>query len=236
MKPSSQRMALLCVVGTTIFISCNPGNADKSKTDSTATPVAPTHAALREELIIKHKVANYAKWKPLFDADAPNRKAAGLEDHIVGRGDEDSNMVIVILYMDDAAKAKAMIADPKLKEVMQKAGVIGIPEIDFVHRVENDSTPTSQTARMMVKVSVKDFDVWKTSFDSDKAVRLAHGSQDRMVGHSIDDKRMVTIISVVNDAAKAKARMGSKELADKMKAAGVEGAPSFFAYHLVENK
>jgi hypothetical protein len=236
MKPPIQRIALLCALASTTFISCNSGTGEKAKTDSTPPAAAAAPAPLREELVIKHKVANYAKWKPMFDADVANRKAAGLVDHIIGRGDEDSNMVIIIMYMDDAAKAKAMVGDPKLKEVMQKAGVVGAPEIDFVHRVENDTTPTSQTARMMVKLKVKDFEAWKTLFDSDKPVRVANGSQDRMVGHNVDDNHMVTIISVVNDAAKSRARMSSRELADKMKASGVEGTPSFFAYHIVEKK
>lgn len=235
MKSPIQRIALLCAIATTTIVSCNSGNADKTKTDTTAA-VATAPAPLKQELFIKHKVADYAKWKPVFDADAANRKAAGLQDHVVARGLEDSNTVLVITYMDDVAKAKAMVADPKLKETMQKAGVTGAPEIDLIHRADFDTTATAQSARAMVKIKVKDWDAWKKAFDADKSVRLANGVQDRMVGYNVDDNHLVTIVSVINDMAKAKAMMSSKELGEKMKSSGVEGKPSFFFYHVVEMK
>lgn len=219
------------------LVSCNSATDTKdtkAAEDTIAIANANQPQVLKEEMFIKHKVANYAKWKPLYDADSSNRLANGLHDHIVARGDEDPNMVMVIFYRDDASKAKAMAADPKLKELMQKAGVTSAPEIDYIHRVFNDSSKTDQTARVMIKHKVKDWDAWKKVFDSDKEARMSAGLSDRMVGYSVDDNHMVSLIFVVNDAAKAKAFMNDKRLADKMKEGGVEGPPSVFFYHVVE--
>ncbi|MES2328116.1 MAG: hypothetical protein V4539_00850 [Bacteroidota bacterium] len=234
MKDVTRSIKLLPVLLMATMISCN--SVEKKSevvTDSTTVSVSPP-PELKKEMFIKHKVANYAKWKPLYDADSTNRLANGLHDHIVARGNDDPNMVMVIFYMDDVAKAQTMAADPKLKEVMKKAGVMGAPEIDYVDRVMNDTSKTEQTARVMIKHKVKDFGAWKKIFDSDKQARMDAGLSDRMVGYSVGDNHMVTLILVVNDEAKAKAFMNDKRLADKMKEGGVEGPPSVFFYHVVE--
>ncbi|MES2372112.1 MAG: hypothetical protein V4557_05995 [Bacteroidota bacterium] len=234
MKHVTSCSKLLPVLLITILVSCNSGTDKKDSKDTTAVANASQPQELKEEMFIKHKVVNYTKWKPLYDADSSNRLANGLHDHIVARGDEDPNTVMVIFYMDDVTKAKAMVADPKLKEVMQKAGVSGAPEIDYIHRVFNDSSKTDQSARVMIKHKVQDWDIWKKVFDDDKQARMDAGLSDRMVGYTVGDNRMVTIICVVNDEAKAKAFMNDKRLTDKMKAGGVEGPPSIFFYHVVE--
>jgi hypothetical protein len=234
MKHVTSCIKLLPVLLMAVLVSCNSGDKKDNKTDSIAAVAASQPAPLKDEMLVKHKVANYARWKPAYEADSSMRLANGLQDHIIARGDADSNMVLLIFYMDDTAKAKAFGADPRLKDVMKKAGVTGAPEIDYVHRVFNDSTKTDQTARVMIKHKVKDWDAWKKVFDDDKQARMDAGLSDRMVGYTIGDNHMVTIVCVVNDAAKAKAFMKDKRLADKMKAGGVEGPPAVFFYHVVQ--
>jgi hypothetical protein len=219
------------------FASCNTGTDKDTKADSSAPVTAAAPAPLKDELLIMHKVANYAKWKPVFDADQPKRQAAGLQDHIVARGSEDSNMVFVVMYMDDTAKAKARGASPELKEAMKKAGVTSPPQISYVHRVMSDTLAGGGSSdRVLVQHKVKDFDTWRKAFDEHKQSRMDNGLADRMLGYSTDDKNQVTIAFAITDATKAKAFMGSKDLADKMKAGGVEGPPSIFFYHVVEKK
>lgn len=235
MKHVTSFCKLLPVLLITILASCNSGADNKDNKDSAAISTSQPQV-LKEEMFIKHKIANYAKWKPVYDADSNTRIANGLHDHIVARGVDDSNMVMLIFYMDDATKAKTLAADPKLKETMHKAGVTGAPEIDYVHRVFNDTSATVQVARVMIKHKVKDWDAWKKVFDEDKQARMDAGLSDRMVGYAVDDTHLVTIVLVANDVAKAKAFVNDKRLADKMKAGGVEGPPSIFFYHVVEKK
>jgi len=86
----------------------------------------------------------------------------------------------------------------------------------------------------MVKHKIKDWDTWKKAFDDHKQARIDAGLTDRMVGYTVGDNHMVTMVMIVNDMARAKAFMNSKDLADKMKAGGVEGPPSIFFYRVVQ--
>jgi hypothetical protein len=224
------------------FSSCNSKNdkkAEESSSDSTVnktenTGTTTTPSGPTEVMLVKHKVADYAKWKPGYDAHDSGRLANGVHSYVIARGVEDSNMVLVAMRIDDAAKAKAMVADPGMKDVMKKAGVVGAPEIDFIHSVLNDTTAIQQSIRLMVRHKVKDWDAWKKSFDSHQQARTDAGLTDRVVAYSIDDNHHVTLVFAVADMGKAKAFMNSKDLKDKMAEAGVDGAPSFFFYRIVQ--
>ena len=58
-------------------------------------------------LIIHHKVADFATWKPVYDGHDAIRKGAGLTKGHVFRGVDDPNMVTIILEFADRAKAEA---------------------------------------------------------------------------------------------------------------------------------
>jgi hypothetical protein len=68
----------------------------------------------------------------------------------------DSNMLLVIMRMEDVDKAKALANSENVKERMKKAGVIGKPSFDYIEVVMNDNSIIPQTARLMVKHKVKD--------------------------------------------------------------------------------
>jgi hypothetical protein len=224
-----------------LFYSCNNSEdaakkidaATASVTDTTAAklmePAAATKPANFETIIAK--VANYAKWLPAFEADDSVKNANGLTNYVVGRGlGSDSNTLLVALKIADVAKAKAFSSSALLKEKMKKSGVIGAPvSINFVETVMQDSTANAAT-RVIMTHKVKDWDAWKKEFDSHKQTRMDAGLADRVVGHSIDDNHMVVLVFAINDMTKAKAFMASKDLKDKMAAAGVEGPPTAFYY------
>ena len=227
-----------------LLVSCNSGenksgNESSSDTtavkpDTTATTPATNPSGPLSVMTIKHKVANYAKWKAAYDAHDSDRQANGLHNYIIARGVDDSNMVMVALKMDDVDKAKAMGASNALKERMKKAGVVGPTAIDYTTAVMNDTTALQQTIRVIVKHKVKDFDAWKKVFDSHKQARMDAGLTDRVVGYTAGDNHNVTVVFAVADLAKAKAFMNSKDLKDKMKEGGVEGPPSIFFYRIAE--
>jgi hypothetical protein len=235
MKLVNTQAKLLFSAFMVLSASCNSGEDKKdSKTADSTAPAVMATPALQERMTIKHKVTNFAKWKTGYDAHDSARLANGLHNYVVARGVEDSNMVLVALGMDDVAKAKAFAADPGLKATMQKAGVTGPPEIDYLHSILNDTTAIQQTVRLMVKHKVKDWDAWKKVFDDHKQDRTNAGLTERVVGYTVGDNHLVTIVFAVADMAKAKAFMNSKDLADRMKAGGVEGPPSFFFYRVVQ--
>jgi hypothetical protein len=229
--------ATLAVAASVLLLSCNSGEEKKAsdtptdtstvKKDSVAIPSGPTSV-----MTVTHKVANYAKWKSAYDGHDSARVASGLHNYAIARGLDDSNMVMVVLRMDDVNKAKELANSKEMKDRMKKGGVTGPASIDYAELVLDDTTAIQQTVRLKVTHKVKDWDAWKKSFDEDKKVRVDAGLTDRVVGHTVGDNHNVTVVFAVADVEKAKAFIKSKELKDKMDAAGVDGPPSFFFYHI----
>jgi len=83
-------------------------------------------------LIIRHKVKDYSKWRPLFDGHAPAQKLAGLTDPRVFRSTDDENEVVILFSADDTKRARDFVASPDLKETMAKAGVVDKPTFYFL--------------------------------------------------------------------------------------------------------
>jgi len=87
-------------------------------------------------LIIHHKVADFATWKPVYDGHDAIRKGAGLTKGHVFRGVDDPNMVTIILEFADRAQTEAFAASDNLKNAMKAAGVVGKPEIFLMTRAD----------------------------------------------------------------------------------------------------
>ena len=215
----------------TLF-SCNNGGEEKKEEkkagDSTVAETKPF-----KMLVVQHKVADFAKWKPGYLAHDSMRTAYGLAQFRLGRGLDDSNMVFVINKMSDVPKAKEFAASPGLKDAMQKAGVISQPIISYIDVVRLDTSMIPQQERVMVTHKVKDFDAWLKAFDGEgKAARAANGLVDRVLGRSADDPNTVYLVFAITDMAKAKARSSSPELKKLMTDAGVEGLPTRVYFRL----
>jgi len=224
--------ALVATCMILFFSSCNQGNEKKA---SDATPTTDTGTSKPTSIMfIKHRVADFDKWLPVYDADDSMRLAYGLHNYGVSRGIDDSNMVFVALKIDDLSKAKAFAALPNLKTAMQKAGVVGEPTILYYDRQMFDLTTTRYLNRVMVSHKVKDWDKWKKEFESHKQARLDAGLRDRSFGYEAGDNKMVYVIATVDDLKKAKDFFASKDLQDKMQTAGVDGPPTIFFYKLVK--
>jgi hypothetical protein len=83
-------------------------------------------------VLVRHKVQDFARWKPYFDSDAPHRSAAGLRDKLVLRNADDPQEVIILFETDDLGKARQFAQMPELREVMEKAGVVDKPDMYFL--------------------------------------------------------------------------------------------------------
>ena len=81
-------------------------------------------------LNVRHTVADYGKWRPFFDGDETRRRAAGATGvNQVYRDADNPNIVTVFMEWDNPMNAQKFVKDPTLAEIMQKAGVIGVPEV-----------------------------------------------------------------------------------------------------------
>ena len=83
-------------------------------------------------LMIRHKVVDFRKWKPVYDAHAPARAKAGLKEEHLLRNIDNPDEIVILFSTDDLGKAKAFAASADLHEAMQKAGVTDKPDLYFL--------------------------------------------------------------------------------------------------------
>jgi hypothetical protein len=82
------------------------------------------------KIIVRHSVTSFEKWYPLFVADGARRQAPGATgDQDVYRDVGDPNLVTLVLGWNNADSAHKFLNDPQLGEVMQQAGVVGMPAV-----------------------------------------------------------------------------------------------------------
>ena len=84
-------------------------------------------------MIVRHTVADYAKWRPGFDGDKSNQEAAGLTNPHVYQAVDNAKDITITFDMADAAKAKTFATSKTLKATMTKLGVKGKPQISFLN-------------------------------------------------------------------------------------------------------
>jgi len=83
-------------------------------------------------MLIRHKVADFAKWKPVYDAHLSSRQKAGLKEEHLFRNADDPNEVLLLFSVEDLDKAKTFIASDDLRQAMEKAGVSDKPDVYFL--------------------------------------------------------------------------------------------------------
>ncbi len=84
-------------------------------------------------MLVRHKVVDFDEWKSVYDDHRLAREAAGLKDLHLWRNEDNPNEVILLFEVSDVTKAKAFSSSPDAKEKMQAAGVLGQPEVVFLH-------------------------------------------------------------------------------------------------------
>lgn len=236
MKKINKTFRLLITLTLFAVISSCNNNSETTKDEASTTadnivtaPVAPDFKPF-DVAVVTHKVKNYAAWRPVFNADSAHRIDNGMETLAVARGADDSSMVMMAFNIADVQKAKAFAADPKLKETMEKAGVISKPDFEFLH-VIRFNPDANEKQWVDVTHKVKDFDAWLKVFDEQGAAARADGGlYDVVLARGIEDSDMVHLVFDIKDMAKAKATMSSEELKQLMGRAGVEGTPKIVFY------
>ena len=83
-------------------------------------------------MIIRHKVADYSRWKEAFDAHLNTRKAAGETNYRVLQSVDDPREVTIFLDWDSLDRARRFDGSEDLKQAMQKAGVVGDLDVRFL--------------------------------------------------------------------------------------------------------
>ena len=79
---------------------------------------------------------------------------------------------------------------------------------------------------LTVHFKVKDFNVWRTSYNGHEKDRVSAGITNGRVFRSADDPNDIMILQDVADVSKARAWLGSNEMKTTMEKSGVMGSPS----------
>ena len=84
-------------------------------------------------MLIQHQVKDYAAWKKVFDSAIDLRTSNGGLSAQVYRDASDPNKVTTINKWNSLANAQKFAHSPELKAAMEKAGVVGAPNISFLN-------------------------------------------------------------------------------------------------------
>jgi heme-degrading monooxygenase HmoA len=83
-------------------------------------------------LLIRHRVEDYATWKPVFDAEESTRRANGSQGARLFRNADDPNETLILLDWDDLERARLFVQSDDLRDAMEHAGVVDEPDLWFL--------------------------------------------------------------------------------------------------------
>ena len=86
-------------------------------------------------VIFIYKVADYARWKSIFEVDGANRQAGGSKGGQLFRSADDPNEVIM-LFEWDLEKARQFSHSEEFRAKMQEGGVLAPPDFYFLEEIE----------------------------------------------------------------------------------------------------
>lgn len=248
MKFSSLRFLAVLIATQLSLVACTSSDQNKpastasndsASKDMSTTPAASTPASTivttpQAMLIVKHKVKNFAAWKMAYDGHDSARVSSGLHNYVIGRGANDSSIVLVALKADDMTKAKAFARSPSLKQAMQKGGIIGTPSVQFITMTFQDTARIGANLRTDATFKVKSWTAWEKAFKEGEQERMDNGIVVRAYGHDADDSNQVKLVTALTDTAKAYAYWKSDMLKKRRAASGALTAPDRFVFHIVQ--
>ena len=87
-------------------------------------------------MLVRHKVEDYEKWKPVFDDHQATRREGGAKGGFLFRNADDRNETLILLEWRDLEDARRFARSEDLREAMQRAGVAEQPDIYFLEEIE----------------------------------------------------------------------------------------------------
>jgi hypothetical protein len=84
------------------------------------------------KMYVRHTVADFEKWKSIFDNHDGTRKQFGAKKSDAFTNSQNPNEVLAVIEWDNKEQANKFLHESNLKEVMQNGGVLGAPDVSFV--------------------------------------------------------------------------------------------------------
>ena len=75
-------------------------------------------------MLCRNRVADFAKWKAVFDSHAEAHRAAGLRLRDLWRDIEEPNTVFFVFEVTSLDRARAFIGDPAAAKAGKESGVL----------------------------------------------------------------------------------------------------------------
>ena len=188
-------------------------------------------------LVVFHHVADYGRWKAVFDEHEEVRRAHGQFEHRVFRSVDDPNRVVVHNDFPSEEAARGLMDDPSLADAMTRAGVTDEPWLGLIERVEQRryaEGPVGVT--MAVHHRVHDYEAWKRVFDEHEDVRRSYGQLEHRIYRPLGDSLQLVVHNDFPTAQAAESFGADPILPEAMQRAGVEGEPGINVATLAERK
>jgi len=176
-------------------------------------------------VVVMQEVADWNRWKSVFDNDMVNRKSAGMLGHHINRGHDNPNQVAVYLALSDVAKARAFVASDALKRAMAEAGVKGKPEMIWLTPVSESLVWDRELPAMMVVHPVADFARWHAEYKGAAGFQRELGVIGAAVNQLADDPSTVVVYHQAEKHESLAALAANPRLKAIMEKAGVKGPP-----------
>jgi hypothetical protein len=75
-------------------------------------------------LLCRNRVADFSKWKAIFDSHTQAHRAAGLRLRDLWRNLQEPNNVFFVFEVESLDKARAFVSDPAAAEAGKTSGVL----------------------------------------------------------------------------------------------------------------
>ncbi|MDB5226840.1 MAG: hypothetical protein JWN78_1033 [Bacteroidota bacterium] len=80
------------------------------------------------KVIVSHEVKDFATWKKAFDESSADRDQSGMNATAYTATDNPNHVTVIGEFPNEEA-VHGFMNSPELKETMEKAGVVGKPDI-----------------------------------------------------------------------------------------------------------
>jgi quinol monooxygenase YgiN len=84
------------------------------------------------QVLVHHQVADYNNWRSVFDAALDFRHNGGECSCRIFRKAGNPNDLTLLFEWENIDRAKHYMTSDELREKMRQAGVIGVPEIQYL--------------------------------------------------------------------------------------------------------
>ena len=83
-------------------------------------------------MLVRHKVKSFATWKAAFDAGSGARQEMGYKGGQLLRNTDDPNETLILLEIDNVAKAREFASSESLRQTLRQAGITDQPDVYFL--------------------------------------------------------------------------------------------------------